>query len=135
VRDERYRYIRYADGSEELYDLVADPREWTNRSGDSAMAGVKIDYGGICPAWMWQPPRAASTACWSTIQPPGERCGRGRRSERGMWCLKAQTKVVPAGPAICRSAKEIISCAKVYDWIFFVTGRRTHANDWILDFI
>lgn len=30
VRDERWRYIRYADGSEELYDLETDPHEWTN---------------------------------------------------------------------------------------------------------
>lgn len=30
VRSERWRYIRYADGSEELYDLQADPHEWTN---------------------------------------------------------------------------------------------------------
>ncbi len=27
---EKWRYIRYADGAEELYDMVADPREWTN---------------------------------------------------------------------------------------------------------
>jgi choline-sulfatase len=30
VRDERWRYIRYADGSEELYDHDADPNEWRN---------------------------------------------------------------------------------------------------------
>jgi arylsulfatase A-like enzyme len=30
IRTETHRYIRYADGSEELYDLSADPREWTN---------------------------------------------------------------------------------------------------------
>lgn len=30
VRDERYRYIQYHDGSDELYDLQADPNEWTN---------------------------------------------------------------------------------------------------------
>jgi len=30
VCDERYRYIRYHDGSEELYDRVHDPNEWTN---------------------------------------------------------------------------------------------------------
>jgi arylsulfatase A-like enzyme len=30
VRDARYRYIRYADGSEELYDHQSDPHEWTN---------------------------------------------------------------------------------------------------------
>ena len=30
VRSERWRYIRYADGSEELYDHQNDPNEWTN---------------------------------------------------------------------------------------------------------
>jgi len=33
VRSERWRYIRYADGSEELYDLQTDPNEWTNLAG------------------------------------------------------------------------------------------------------
>lgn len=30
VRSERWRYIRYADGSEELYDHAVDPNEWRN---------------------------------------------------------------------------------------------------------
>jgi arylsulfatase A-like enzyme len=30
VRSEQWRYIRYADGSEELYDLRNDPNEWAN---------------------------------------------------------------------------------------------------------
>jgi arylsulfatase A-like enzyme len=30
ARDERWRYIRYADGSEELYDHQTDPNEWNN---------------------------------------------------------------------------------------------------------
>ena len=30
VRDERFRYTRYSDRSEELYDLKADPHEWHN---------------------------------------------------------------------------------------------------------
>jgi len=30
VIDSRWRYIRYADGSEELYDTHADPHEWAN---------------------------------------------------------------------------------------------------------
>ncbi|WP_146526693.1 sulfatase [Novipirellula artificiosorum] len=30
VRMEQHRYIRYADGSEELYDHTHDPYEWTN---------------------------------------------------------------------------------------------------------
>lgn len=30
VRSQRYRFIRYADGSEELYDHETDPHEWRN---------------------------------------------------------------------------------------------------------
>lgn len=33
IRSERYRYIRYADGSEEFYDCETDPREWNNLAG------------------------------------------------------------------------------------------------------
>lgn len=34
VRTDRWRYIRYEDGSEELYDHQSDPYEWTNLAGD-----------------------------------------------------------------------------------------------------
>ena len=30
VRSDRYRYIKYKNGDEELYDLEKDPNEWTN---------------------------------------------------------------------------------------------------------
>ena len=30
VRTDRWRYIRYADGTEELYDHENDPNDWTN---------------------------------------------------------------------------------------------------------
>jgi arylsulfatase A-like enzyme len=30
VRTQEWRYVRYADGSEEMYDIVNDPHEWTN---------------------------------------------------------------------------------------------------------
>ena len=31
----RWHYIRYADGSEELYDFQSDPNEWTNLSSQA----------------------------------------------------------------------------------------------------
>ncbi|MFV0443378.1 MAG: sulfatase [Planctomycetaceae bacterium] len=34
IRTTKWRYIRYADGSEELYDMEADPNEWKNLAGD-----------------------------------------------------------------------------------------------------
>ncbi len=41
VRTSRWRYIRYADGSEELYDHDADPNEWKNLADRSDLAAVK----------------------------------------------------------------------------------------------
>jgi len=38
VRDERWRYIRYVNGSEELYDQQNDPNEFHNLAGDKAHA-------------------------------------------------------------------------------------------------
>ena len=35
VRSEDFRYIRYADGTEELYDHRVDPMEWTNLAADA----------------------------------------------------------------------------------------------------
>ncbi|MDB4491633.1 sulfatase-like hydrolase/transferase, partial [bacterium] len=40
VRSERWRYIRYADGTEELYDHAKDPNEWTNIAADPEYANV-----------------------------------------------------------------------------------------------
>ncbi|VGO16444.1 Arylsulfatase [Pontiella desulfatans] len=40
-RTERWRYIRYFDGVEELYDHESDPREWTNLAGSPEHAAIK----------------------------------------------------------------------------------------------
>jgi arylsulfatase A-like enzyme len=40
VRVSRWRYIRYFDGSEELYDHQNDPNEWTNRIDDPEQANI-----------------------------------------------------------------------------------------------
>ncbi|MBS0202712.1 MAG: sulfatase [Planctomycetes bacterium] len=40
IRSESWRYIRYADGTEELYDMQADPHEWTNLAAKSEHAAV-----------------------------------------------------------------------------------------------
>lgn len=44
VRSERYHYIRYEDGSEELYDMQADPNEWTNLAARPDMARVLQEH-------------------------------------------------------------------------------------------
>ncbi len=49
VRSERYRLIRYADGSQEFYDHQTDPHEWTN------LADKKEHAASIAEHIKWLP--------------------------------------------------------------------------------
>ncbi|VTU02043.1 choline sulfatase : Arylsulfatase A family protein OS=Singulisphaera acidiphila (strain ATCC BAA-1392 / DSM 18658 / VKM B-2454 / MOB10) GN=Sinac_6946 PE=4 SV=1: Sulfatase [Gemmataceae bacterium] len=50
ARTEQWRYIRYADGSEELYDVVADPNEWSNLAAKPEHADLKKQLAKWMPA-------------------------------------------------------------------------------------
>ena len=60
VRSERWRYIHYADGTEELYDMKNDPNEWNN------VAAVPENAAVISELKQWLPkvdvPPAAGSA-------------------------------------------------------------------------
>jgi arylsulfatase A-like enzyme len=49
VRTERWRYIRYHDGTEELYDHDNDELEWTNLAARSEYTKVKTDLAKWLP--------------------------------------------------------------------------------------
>ena len=49
VRSAQYRYIRYANGDEELYDEKADPYEWTNLAANPELGPVKVDLAQWMP--------------------------------------------------------------------------------------
>ena len=44
LRTDRWRYIRYTDGSEELYDHQADPNEWNNLASDPKHTALIRDF-------------------------------------------------------------------------------------------
>lgn len=61
IRTDRWRYIHYADGSDELYDMQADPNEWKNLASDSKFANVKRDLAKWLPKTSKKPvPGSAS---------------------------------------------------------------------------
>ena len=49
VRSDRWRYIRYADGSEELYDHSNDPWEWTNLAGKPEYKDIIEQHRKLLP--------------------------------------------------------------------------------------
>ncbi len=49
VRMGPWRYIRYQNGSEELYDHGSDPNEWTNLAGRADMAQRKAELTRLLP--------------------------------------------------------------------------------------
>ncbi len=55
IRTEKWRYIRYADGSRELYDMEKDPNEWTNLAGDPKYAPVISDLSRWIPKTNMKP--------------------------------------------------------------------------------
>ena len=49
VRSEGWRYIRYANGDEELYDEAKDPNEWTNLAAQPGFAARKAELAAFLP--------------------------------------------------------------------------------------
>jgi arylsulfatase A-like enzyme len=49
IRTEKWRYIRYKDSGEELYDHDADPLEWRNLAKDSQYAKVMANLAARLP--------------------------------------------------------------------------------------
>lgn len=49
VRTDAWRYIRYRDGGEELYDELRDPYEWTNQAQSPQFAQQKAELAKFLP--------------------------------------------------------------------------------------
>ena len=50
LRTADWRYIHYADGSEELYNEKQDPREWNNVAAKPEFADIKANLAKYLPA-------------------------------------------------------------------------------------
>ncbi len=49
IRSDQYRLIQYEDGSQELYDLIEDPYEWTNLANSQKHAGIILELQKAIP--------------------------------------------------------------------------------------
>jgi len=49
IRDVRYRYIRYRNGEEELYDHLGDEHEWHNLASDPRYDAIKLSLAKHLP--------------------------------------------------------------------------------------
>ncbi len=49
VRTEQWRFIRYSDGSEELYDHTKDPFEWTNLAKEDGTKAIRAELAKSFP--------------------------------------------------------------------------------------
>jgi arylsulfatase A-like enzyme len=70
VINRQWRYIHYADGTEELYDLTADPHEWVNLAGQEKHRAVIAEMKRSAPA-KFAPPGADASQL--RLVPEGER--------------------------------------------------------------
>ncbi len=57
IRNEGWRYIRYANGEEELYNEATDPNEWTNLAQDPQYNDTKAELAKSIPATNQKPAR------------------------------------------------------------------------------
>jgi arylsulfatase A-like enzyme len=86
VRSERWRYIRYAEGSEELYDHVADPNEWHNKAADPDFADIKRQLAAWLPRHEALPAPESATRFLSRVG--------------GIWYWEREPVVPGEGPAV-----------------------------------
>ncbi len=49
LRNDRFRYIHYRNGDEELYDHTADPHEWRNLADDPTFSAAKAELARSLP--------------------------------------------------------------------------------------
>jgi arylsulfatase A-like enzyme len=61
IRSEHWRYIRYADGSEELYDMRKDPNEWDNLADDPQFASIKKEHAVFLPEKSLKPVKGSAS--------------------------------------------------------------------------
>jgi hypothetical protein len=83
IRGERWRYSRYADGSEELYDMQADPNEWQNLAAKPGHAAVIAEHKKWLPKTDVPPAPGSANRILTYDQATDEAVWEGKPVKRG----------------------------------------------------
>jgi arylsulfatase A-like enzyme len=83
LRTADWRYIHYADGSEELYNEKQDPREWTNVATKPEFANIKANLAKYLPA-------TNATSVEPTITPAKEKKQQRKKKNAAAAATEAQ---------------------------------------------
>jgi hypothetical protein len=88
VRTENWRYSKYRDGSEELYDHSKDQREWRNLAKNPEYDSVKKELAQHIPK---KPVNEAETL-WTSIKVSTQEGGTEERKRKYQELIEAQKK-------------------------------------------
>jgi arylsulfatase A-like enzyme len=93
IRDDDWRYIRYFDGSEELYDHSRDPQEWNNLAGDPDHAAKLRDLAAFLPE-REAPLAKLGISLWNVIDADRpERLHKFKDDDWPKWTKKLKPKI------------------------------------------
>ncbi len=82
VINEQWRYIKYADGSTELYNIIADPNEWKNLAGYKGYQSIIMEMDQYIPKEPADPAPGNKVRLIEIID--GDIYWQGERIEPGM---------------------------------------------------
>lgn len=82
ISTDEWRYIRYADGTEELYNEKSDPNEWRNLANKPEFAKVKNGLAKFLPKINAEPVPRRANSDGERERKPGKRARRNA-AERG----------------------------------------------------
>jgi Ca2+-binding RTX toxin-like protein len=103
IRTNDYRYIRYADGSTELYQIDSDPNQWVNLAAQPQWQSVRADLDAklrselVADGWIWVEPGRDSTGSGAGdlfVLEPGSGRATGGGGDDTYFITTAGTQIV-----------------------------------------
>jgi choline-sulfatase len=83
IRSERWRYIHYADSSEELYDMQSDPNEWHNLAAKPEHAAIIAEHKKWLPKTDVPPAPGSASRILTYDKATDEAVWEGKTVKRG----------------------------------------------------